>query len=341
MGDARKERNLVMRVMALCILASVVTFTALAAENPIQGNWRGRFVGGGWESRTLTAQVIATSNVNYRVQFFVGNEEADPVKLVITGQRPNDEAVTAEFSGQVRVDGVLYEVTATAENEDMTGQFAGDGATIPFEMRKIYIIPPTLGAEPPEGAIVLFDGTNAEENWQRHPLVWNMVGGGAMEVSRSNLVTKYEHGSGRLHVEFLCPLMANATGQGRANSGVYVHGRYEVQVLDSFGDDPADNLCGGIYRIAAPIQMASLPPEEWQTYDIDFTAPKFDDSGQKVENARITVVHNGVLIHDDVELPNCTAGGVSDQEVAEGVLMLQDHGDRVRFRNIWFLPSDD
>lgn len=329
-----------MRMLIVCMLAVTVAGTALAAENPIQGNWKGRFGGSGWEHRTLTAQVIATNDVKYRVQFFVGAPDAEPVKLVITGQRPNDEATTAEFSGQVRMDGVLYDVTATAENEDMQGQFSADGKSIPFEMKKLYIKPPTLGAAPPEGAIVLFDGTNAEANWERRPLVWNLIAGGAMEVCSSNLVTKQEHGSGLLHVEFQCPLMASATGQARANSGVYVQGRYEVQVLDSFGDDPADNLCGGIYKIATPRVCASLPPEEWQTYDMTFTAPKFDEAGKKIQNARITVVHNGTVIHDDVELPNCTAGGVSDQEVPRGVLMLQDHGNRVRYRNIWFVPAE-
>ena len=322
-----------MRLAALCIIALAMADSALAADNPLQGNWKGRFESG-WEGRALRAEVIATSDTAYRVQFYV-----DDAKLVITGKRPNDKAATAEFSGEVRVDNTLYQVTATAENETMKGQFAGDGKAIPFQMNKIYIKPPTLGAAPPEGSIVFFDGTNAEANWERRPLVWSVTGEGAMEVCSSNLVTKQPHGSGTLHVEFQCPLMATATGQARANSGVYVQGRYEVQVLDSFGDDPADNLCGGIYKIATPKVCASLPPEEWQTYDITFTAPKFDDAGKKVENARITVVHNGTVIHDDVELPNCTAGGVSDQEAAEGILMLQDHGNPVRYRNIWFAPS--
>ena len=324
-----------MRMTVLCIIALAVAFPALAADNPIQCNWKGRFDGGEWENKTLSAQVIATSGVNYRVHLFVAD-----TKLVITGQRPNDKAATAEFSGEVRVDDVAYTVTASSENEAMSGQFSGDGKTIPFKMSKIYITPPTLGRPAPEGAVALFDGTNAADNWERSPLLWCMTGDGAMEICASNLITKQMHGSGQLHIEFLCPLMADQTGQGRANSGVYVQGRYEVQVLDSFGDDPADNLCGGIYKIATPVVCASLPPEEWQTYDITFTAPKFDAAGKKVQNARITVVHNGTVIHDNVELPNCTAGGVSDQEAPEGVLMLQDHGNRVRYRNIWFQPAE-
>ena len=325
-----------MRLSVLCMLAGAVAavFPAFAADNPIQGNWKGRFEGGGWENRTLTAQIVATSKVNYRVHLYVAD-----LKLTLEGQRAGEQAATAEFSGPAVVDTVSYTVTATAENEALRGTFAADGTTIPFKMNKIYITPPALGAAPPEGAAVLFDGTNAEANWERSPALWCLAGDGAMEVCASNLVTKQAHGSGQLHIEFLCPLMAEATGQGRANSGVYVQGRYEVQVLDSFGDDPADNLCGGIYKTATPQMSASLPPEEWQTYDITFTAPAFDEAGNKVQNARITVIHNGNVIHDNIELPACTPGGVSDQEAAEGVLMLQDHGNRVRYRNIWFLPA--
>ena len=160
-----------------------------------------------------------------------------------------------------------------------------------------------------------------------------------MQVNGGDIITRQNFGSFRLHLEFQLPYIPKARGQGRANSGVYVQGRYEVQVLDSFGDDPADNLCGGIYKTATPQMSASLPPEEWQTYDITFTAPAFDEAGNKVQNARITVIHNGNVIHDNIELPACTPGGVSDQEAAEGVLMLQDHGNRVRYRNIWFLPA--
>ncbi|HOF39741.1 MAG TPA: DUF1080 domain-containing protein [Candidatus Hydrogenedentes bacterium] len=325
-----------MRLPALCILAATAAFPALANDNPIQGNWKGRFEGGGWENRTLTAQIIATSKVNYRVNLFVAD-----LKLGLEGQRADEKAAAAEFSGQVSVDEIPYTVTATAENEALSGSFTANGTTIPFKMNRIRITPPTLGATPPEGAVVFFDGTNAEANWERSPMLWRVTDDGAMEVSASNLVTKQTHGSGQLHVEFLCPLMAEARDQARANSGVYVQGRYEVQVLDSFGDAPADNLCGGIYKIATPQMEASLPPGEWQTYDITFTAPKFDEAGQKVQNARITVVHNGNVIHDGIELPECTAGGVSDQEAPEGVLMLQDHGNRVRYRNIWFLPAQD
>jgi len=128
--------------------------------------------------------------------------------------------------------------------------------------------------------------------------------------------------------------------QSRGNSGVYVQGRYEVQVLDSFAEPPADNYCGGIYKIAAPLVNACLPPGEWQTYDITFYAPRYDDSGKKIKNAQITVYHNGTLIHDKLELPHPTPGGVSETEAKTGPLYLQNHGDAVQYRNIWVEPLE-
>jgi hypothetical protein len=132
--------------------------------------------------------------------------------------------------------------------------------------------------------------------------------------------------------------MPGKKGQARGNSGVYLLGRYEVQVLDSFGLETRDNECGGIYKIATPKTNASLPPLEWQTYDIVMRAPKFNDQGEKTQNAVIAVKHNGIVIHDNVELPGMTGGSVSDKEAPKGILFLQDHGNKVQYRNIWFKP---
>ena len=131
--------------------------------------------------------------------------------------------------------------------------------------------------------------------------------------------------------------MPTARGQARGNSGVYLQGRYEVQVLDSFGLAGEDNECGGIYQVSRPRVNMTLPPLQWQTYDIDFTAARFDSAGEKTANARLTVRHNGVLIHDDLELPGTTGGG--DPEGPEpGALHLQDHWNPVFYRNVWVLP---
>jgi hypothetical protein len=132
--------------------------------------------------------------------------------------------------------------------------------------------------------------------------------------------------------------MPAARGQGRGNSGYYPQGRYEIQMLDSFGLEGKDNECGGIYSISEPDVNMCLPPLAWQTYDVDLTAARFDDEGNKTENGYIRVWHNGVLIHDR-ELEHMTPGGpVKEESAAPGPVYLQDHNNPVRYRNIWVLP---
>jgi hypothetical protein len=128
--------------------------------------------------------------------------------------------------------------------------------------------------------------------------------------------------------------MPTARDQGRGNSGVYIQSRYEVQVLDSFGLEGEDNECGGIYSIAKPAVNMCLPPLAWQTYDIDFTAARYDEQGNKTKNARVTIKHNGVVIHDNLELPHGTPGRNAEGPGPDA-LFLQDHGNPVAFRNIW------
>jgi hypothetical protein len=196
---------------------------------------------------------------------------------------------------------------------------------------------------PPEGAVVLFDGKNLDQ-WvsksdAKKPAPWKLVDGGAMQVQGGDIVTKEKFGgSFKLHVEFRVPYMPKATGQGRGNSGVYVQGRYEVQVLDSYGLDSKDNDCGGIYGVAKPLVNACKAPTVWQSYDIEFHSPRFVD-GKKTEPARITVLHNGIKIHDDVKITkDNTTAGLGGDPSSPGPIMLQDHGNPVQYRNIWLVP---
>ncbi len=136
----------------------------------------------------------------------------------------------------------------------------------------------------------------------------------------------------------MTPFMPEARGQGRGNSGCYLRYRYEVQILDSFGLPPRDNEAGGIYQKAIPTENASLPPGQWQTYDITFKAPRFAADGSKTADAEITVLHNGIKIHDQVKLDGPTPGGLDMNPKSPGGILLQDHGNPVKFRNIWVLP---
>lgn len=196
----------------------------------------------------------------------------------------------------------------------------------------------------PSDAIVLFDGKDLS-GWVQagsdKPAGWK-VGSGYAEVNGTgSIMTKREFADYQLHVEFWLPLMADASGQARANSGVYMHGRYEVQVLDSYGLKSQSNDCGGIYGVGAALVNACRPPEQWQSYDIVFHAPTLDAQGKKLTNARMTVLQNGVLIQDNVEVPGPTTAAISSDDRAVGPVMLQDHGCPVRYRNIWLraLPA--
>ncbi len=194
----------------------------------------------------------------------------------------------------------------------------------------------------PQDATVLFDGTNLDA-WKKRgsdeKAEWK-VENGYMEVvpKTGDITTKETFEDYQLHVEFWLPLMADAKGQARSNSGVYMQGRYEVQVLDSYGLDSKHDDCGGIYRTKAADVNACRPPEQWQTYDIYFKAPRFHESGVKLEPAKISVLHNGIWIHHDVEIHEPTGGEIDHEYSKPGPIMLQDHGNLVRFRNIWIRP---
>lgn len=198
---------------------------------------------------------------------------------------------------------------------------------------------------PPAEAIVLFDGKNLDE-WistdGKTPCPWTLTDDGAMQVHGGGIMTKKKFdGHYKLHVEFRVPYMPDASGQGRGNSGVYNQGRYEVQILDSYGLDSKDNDCGGIYQIAKPLVNACKAPTVWQSYDIDFHAPVFED-GKKVKPARITVLQNGEVIHKDVAIPiDNTVAGLGGDPSTPGPIHLQDHGNPVQYRNIWIEPLKD
>lgn len=197
---------------------------------------------------------------------------------------------------------------------------------------------------PPKGALVLFDGKSLSK-WAKKgsggEVQWKLVDG-AMEgvKGHGDIVTKdLFAGSFVLHVEFRVPYEPNNKGQGRGNSGVYVQGRYEVQVLDSYGLKPGANDCGAIYEVAPPKVNACKAPTVWQSYDIEFTAPKFEN-GKKVQPAIMSVTHNGIKIHDNVKIPvDNTRAGMGGDPSTPGPILLQDHGHPVQYRNIWIMSK--
>ena len=214
---------------------------------------------------------------------------------------------------------------------------------------------------PPKGAVVLFDGKSLDgwvyrdkgkENKAR-PAKWKLLDDGIMQVQGGDMHTeKTFEGKFKLHVEFRVPYEPGKKGQDRGNSGVYLQGRYEVQILDSYGIDKIGmGDCGSIYGVSIAKENACKAPTIWQSYDIEFTSPKCKE-GKIVEAGRMTVWLNGVKVHDDVplkkknkegkeEFVTNTTAGMGGDPCKPGPIMLQDHGHPVQFRNIWLLQLDD
>lgn len=210
-----------------------------------------------------------------------------------------------------------------------------------FKLTYVERTSPTLGAKPPAGAKVLLTCEPGKEPslaaWTN--TAWIPMPDGSMQAGKGDNKTKEGFGDAQYHIEFMCPFVPTGRGQGRGNSGVYLQDRYEVQVLDSFGLVSQDNDCGGIYKIAVPKVNVCLPPLRWQTYDIDFRAARFDANGAVTAKPRITVKHNGVVIHDNIEIPDVTGGAAGKEHVAKAPLRFQDHGNPVRFRNVWIVEG--
>ena len=202
---------------------------------------------------------------------------------------------------------------------------------------------PALPVPPPADAIVLFDGSSLAkwEDGKGGPAKWKLIPGGAMEVAAGTggIQTRDGFGDVQLHVEWMSPNPPRGKDQDRGNSGVFLMGKFEVQVLDSYENVTyADGQAAAIYGQYPPLVNVSRKPGEWQSYDIVFHRPRFDAAGKLTKPARFTVLHNGVLVQDDVEPVGPTANGSRPPYVAGPDRLpigLQDHAHPVRFRNVW------
>jgi hypothetical protein len=267
------------------------------------------------------AQIIALGDGNFRMVTFRGGLPGagwdKEFKQEIPGKRAGEKIV---FSGEnnYRAELARGQITITT----------ADGG--PYTMTKTERKSPTLGAPPPPGAKVLFDGTSADAWVDGHVDGRHLLAAGAKSKESFTDFTA--------HLEFLLPFKPLGRGQDRGNSGVYLQDRYEVQVLDSFGLKGENNECGGIYSQTAPSVNMCFPPLTWQTYDITFTSAKFDQNGKKTKNAVATIKHNGVTIHENLELKSPTPGG-KKEDPSGGQLQLQGHGNPVFYRNIWVVPK--
>ena len=314
------------RVITLALLASAVAVSGVFGQpgdprtDPklagpdfaIQGEFRGKMGGD-----KVGVQVIALGKGKFQAVILPGGLPGEgwdkKTRIRIDGQS-SGEAVS--FSNQGGWSASLAGDKFFGRNDH------GDR----IRTLRVHRVSPREGAQPPKEATVLFDGKSAPllVNPRITPEGWLMEG----------VSTKDGIGSCNLHVEFRTSFMPNHRGQERSNSGVFLDGRYEVQILDSFGLEGENNECGGLYSIQKPDQNMCYPPLSWQTYDIEFIEPKFRGD-LKVRNAVISVWHNGVLIHDQVQLPRTTVGNKEGPIL--GAIQLMNHNDPVRFKNVWMV----
>ena len=307
------------------LFASILTTAALSAfaadsftdpatagiDYQLQGEYAGEGSG---------AQVIALGDGKFRVVGWDGGLPGTAAEAQRVGEIAGELKDGKVAFKNDQWDAVLENGTITGKHEDKT-----------YTLKKIGRKSPTLGAKPPAGALVLFDGTNADE--------WKGGKVGEDGYLSMGVLTKKEFGDCTLHVEFRTPFMPKASGQGRGNSGVYLQNRYEVQVLDSFGLKGENNEAGGIYSKHKPKVNMAFPPLTWQTYDIDFTAARWDADNKKTASARITVRHNGVVVQDNVEIDRETTAAGRKDGPGPGPIQLQNHGNPVAYRNIWIVEK--
>ncbi len=308
-------------------LAAAVAFAkqeTTVEDSAFQGEYVGELTGAD-DVGKLGVQVIALGKGKFKAVGYHGGlpgegwDGEEPMRPESIGQRSGDSMTLSDQFG-----------TATVKNGVMTVG-SPDGNPL-GTLRKITRESRTLNKLPTEGAIVLFDGKNVDQ-WENGKLSED-------GLLLPGTTSKLKFGSHQLHIEFRIPFQPDQSGQGRGNSGVYVQGRYEVQMLDSFGLEGKDNECGGLYSVKACDLNMCFPPMSWQTFDIEYTAAQYE-SEKLIAKPRVTVYHNGVKIHDNVELPgdrNSTAAPVQPGP-EPGPIYLQDHGNPVRYRNIWVLET--
>jgi len=327
------------------------TKAELEKLDPFMGDWQGTWrLDDGSDSGPVVAQVIVLGDGKYRAKFLEEFEEFEdfnervPVIAMLEGQLKEGKVL---FSGPAKYEDFEFTLQTVLEGPKFAGTFQGQDFAGSLVMEKVIRLSPTLGAKPPAGAVVLFDGKRKKgknfNEWKYSgnkpgPVKWKLVNG-AMEVTpgTGSIITRKAFADIKLHLEFRTPFMPKARGQGRGNSGVYLQGRYEVQVLDSYGLEGRDNECGGIYSVAPPRVNMCAPPMQWQTYDITYRVARFDSSGKKIKDALMTVLHNGEKIQDKAKVSKATTAAPGG-----GGIYLQDHGNRVQYRNIWLveLPEE-
>jgi hypothetical protein len=299
---------------------------------PFMGEYAGEFTTPTGDRAPAKAQVVGTGAESYRVLVTAWPKGGEAMKLELTATADGKKLLLTGSAGSATWSGQVSD-----HRLKLAGSGAGSGT---FDLKYVARKSPTEGAKPPAGATVLLERTEGKPSlaaWQNKK--WQALRGGVMQVGGGDTYTVRKLKSFKMHLEFRLPYEPTASEQGRGNSGVYIHDRYEVQVLDSFGQKHYDGGCGAIYRTFKPKTNESFPPLAWQTYDITFRAAKLGEGGVLVSPPVITVIHNGVVVHQDQEIPQPTGAARKKGHIESNFLRLQDHAHSVQYRNVWVVES--
>ena len=310
---------------------------------PFMGDWEGGWVdapqkdGNARNNPGLVARVIGLGNNRYEIQILEEFDKRADFKVKTEAVWKNGKMTFDQngFSGKIT-------------NDSFTGKKAGVAFDTPFSLKRVHRTSPTMGKKAPENAVVLFDGSDLDA-WERQgggDPTW-LTKDGYFEVlpKKDNnnvggsINTRQSFGDVKVHLEFRLPYEPEHRGQKRANSGFFLPGGYEVQILDSYGLDGMWNECGALYKQSPPRVNMCWAPGVWQTFDVEFKRLRRDSEGNKVDHAEFTVWHNGVKIHNSFQIKGATSNTQKGRELGEsgknGGLSLQDHSNKIQFRNIW------
>jgi hypothetical protein len=310
--------------------ASPVWSTERWSGDPFTGEWRGVWVNEGNE-QDVVAQVWATAFDEYAITIQEKFDQPyNPIlKFELAGEGELLELNQNGWQGTLSRDHLLLQNNTTAKQ---------------LHLRPIERQSPTLGKAPPEGAVVLYNGTGTEEiiGEAGGTITWDILPNGVLQVrpKTGGIYSKQSFGDFKLHAEFRSPYSPGNAHQFYGNSGIFLQMAYEVQVLQSFGLTGTYDECGAFYKVRPPDVNACAPPLQWQTYDITFRAARFNDAEELTEPARATVIHNGITIHDNVAL-NKTTIPDKPPPSSPAPILIQDHHNQVQYRNLWVLPLLD
>ena len=282
------------------------------------GEYQGNITTGDGQTKQIGLQVSSLGDGKFGGMVYAGGLPGTgwnrKERAKVEGARSGDlvELTTSEYR---------FEMVNGGPTVFLNGRIVG-------ELDKVYRQSPTMGMKAPANAYTMFDGDNTRQ------FVNGKMTDDGLLIEGTEFVSRFKDFT--LHIEYRLPYMPYARGQDRGNSGLYLQSSYEVQMLDSFGLEGIENECGALYRYKRPDINMCLPPLTWQTYDLTFRSPKFNADGEKIRNARITVLHNGVAVHNDFEIERKTGAGKPESDSWRPI-KLQNHSNPVRYRNIWLI----